>query len=65
MSDADSDIDGARARCQRCGEIVPWGAEHDCPKPAIGQLQDGRCPMCGQPVDDYLTHLREDCGVRE
>jgi len=65
MSDADSDIDGPTAECQRCGEIVAWGADHDCPEPVAGQLEDGQCPMCDQPVDRYLTHLREECGARE
>jgi hypothetical protein len=50
--------------CWFCGEEIESGVSHDCPQPAIGAVENGTCPMCGQSVDDYLKHLREDCGVR-
>ena len=48
-------VDGPRAECPRCGDLVGLLADHDCD----GELVfDGRCPMCGEQYQSYTTHIQ-------
>jgi len=44
-----------RADCPRCGETVDRVHDHDCD----GELPfEGRCPMCGEDFESYMTHIQ-------
>jgi len=52
----------SRFTCPHCGEdFSGFHDEHECDE--LPPTADDRCPLCEEPMDSYLNHLRE-CSVR-
>lgn len=49
--------------CPSCGRRYAFDAHVERCRASAFTGRD-TCPMCGEPYDDYLAHLRTDCSPR-